>query len=156
MPRPIRLPGSSGGGAPGGGPGGGAAGGSCAVCVGQSPVRELISNPTEKRCGRANGYAPRQERRPPRSWCARKKFSLPAVAIAADALISRQSAAAATIWASRYTLPAPAQPIEVSQSRADGRVVPPPTVPTSSPGKRIVACRPPATRRALPCAIDEL
>jgi hypothetical protein len=38
---------------------------------------------------------------PPRSWCARKKFSLPAVAIAAEALISRASAAAATICAKR-------------------------------------------------------
>jgi hypothetical protein len=43
----------------------------------------------------------RDQRRPPRSWCALKKFSLPAVAIAADALISRQSAAAATICAKR-------------------------------------------------------
>ena len=43
----------------------------------------------------------RDQRRPPRSWCALKKFSLPAVAIDADALISRQSAAAATIWAKR-------------------------------------------------------
>src|SRR5262249_43348718 len=41
------------------------------------------------------------QRIPPRSWCARKKFSLPAVAIAADALSSRHSAVAATIWASR-------------------------------------------------------
>jgi hypothetical protein len=30
-----------------------------------------------------------------------KKFSLPAVAIAAEALISSESAAAATIWAKR-------------------------------------------------------
>jgi hypothetical protein len=29
-------------------------------------------------------------------------------------------------------LPGPAQPMAVSQSRADGRVVPPPTVPTSN------------------------
>ena len=43
----------------------------------------------------------RVQRMPPRSWCARKKFSLPAVAIAADALISSASAAAATIWAKR-------------------------------------------------------
>jgi hypothetical protein len=43
----------------------------------------------------------RDQRRPPRSWCALKKFSLPAVAIAADALISRQSAAAVTICAKR-------------------------------------------------------
>src|SRR5581483_4718796 len=98
----------------------------------------------------------RDQRRPPRSWWARKKFSLPAVAIAAEALISRQSAAAATICARRYTLPSPAQPIDASQSRADGSVVPPPTVPTSRPGKRIVACRPPSTRRAVPCAIDEV
>jgi hypothetical protein len=41
------------------------------------------------------------QRRPPRSWCALKKFSLPAVAIAAEALISRQSAAAVTICAKR-------------------------------------------------------
>src|SRR5665213_1307860 len=41
------------------------------------------------------------QRKPPRSWCARKKFSLPAVAIAADALISNERAAAATIWAKR-------------------------------------------------------
>src|SRR5262249_37898052 len=97
----------------------------------------------------------RDQRKPPRSWCALKKFSLPAVAIEADALISRQSAAAATICAKRYTFPAPAQPIEASQSRADGSVVPPPTVPTSRPGRRMVACRPPSTRRAVPCAIDE-
>jgi hypothetical protein len=43
----------------------------------------------------------RDLRRPPRSWWALKKFSLPAVAIAAEALISRQSAAAATICARR-------------------------------------------------------
>jgi hypothetical protein len=43
----------------------------------------------------------RDQRRPPRSWWALKKFSLPAVAIEAEALISRQSAAAATIWAKR-------------------------------------------------------
>ena len=43
----------------------------------------------------------RDQRRPPRSWWARKKFSLPAVAIAAEALISRHSAAAATICAKR-------------------------------------------------------
>ena len=43
----------------------------------------------------------RDHRRPPRSWCALKKFSLPAVAIAADALISSESAAAATICAKR-------------------------------------------------------
>jgi hypothetical protein len=43
----------------------------------------------------------RDQRSPPRSWCALKKFSLPAVAIAADALISSESAAAATIWAKR-------------------------------------------------------
>ncbi len=41
------------------------------------------------------------QRRPPRSWWALKKFSLPAVAIEAEALISRHSAAAATIWAKR-------------------------------------------------------
>ena len=40
-------------------------------------------------------------RSPPRSKCARKKFSEPAVAIAADALISSASAAAATICAKR-------------------------------------------------------
>ena len=34
--------------------------------------------------------------------------------------------------------------------------MPPPIVPTSSPGKRIEACRPPSTRRAVPCAIDEV
>src|SRR3954454_3139089 len=43
----------------------------------------------------------RDQRTPPRSWCALKKFSLPAVAIADEALISRQSAAAATICAKR-------------------------------------------------------
>jgi hypothetical protein len=43
----------------------------------------------------------RDQRRPPRSWWAAKKFSLPAVAIDADALSSRQSAAAATICANR-------------------------------------------------------
>lgn len=47
------------------------------------------------------GEDERDQRRPPRSWWAWKKFSLPAVAIAADALISRQSAAAAAIWARR-------------------------------------------------------
>ena len=41
------------------------------------------------------------QRRPPRSWWARKKLSEPAVAIAADAEISSASAAAATIWAKR-------------------------------------------------------
>jgi hypothetical protein len=41
------------------------------------------------------------QRRPPRSWCALKKFSEPAVAMAADAEISSASAAAATIWAKR-------------------------------------------------------
>ena len=41
------------------------------------------------------------QRKPPRSWWAWKKFSLPAVAIAAEALISRLSAAAATICAKR-------------------------------------------------------
>src|SRR5262249_55513792 len=38
----------------------------------------------------------RHQRIPPRSKCARKKFSLPAVAIAAEALISSASAVAAT------------------------------------------------------------
>jgi hypothetical protein len=37
----------------------------------------------------------------PSSWCARKKFSEPAVAIAALAEISNASVAAATIWAKR-------------------------------------------------------
>jgi hypothetical protein len=41
------------------------------------------------------------QRRPPRSWCARKKFSEPDVAMAADAEISSASAAAATICAKR-------------------------------------------------------
>ena len=41
-----------------------------------------------------------------------------------------------------------------SQSRADGSVVPPPTVPTSSPGKRIEQWKPPSTRRPVPCAIE--
>jgi hypothetical protein len=40
-------------------------------------------------------------RRPPRSWWALKKFSEPAVAIAADAEISSESVAAATICAKR-------------------------------------------------------
>jgi len=40
------------------------------------------------------------QRSPPRSKWARKKFSLPAVAIAAEALISSASAVAAAIWAS--------------------------------------------------------
>ena len=35
-----------------------------------------------------------------------------------------------------------------------GSVVPPPTVPTSMPGKRIDACRPPSTRCSVPCAIE--
>src|SRR5829696_38337 len=43
----------------------------------------------------------RDHRRPPRSWWARKKFSLPAVAIAALAEISSASAAAATTCAKR-------------------------------------------------------
>ena len=43
----------------------------------------------------------RRQRSPPRSRWARKKFSEPAVAIAAEALISSASAAAATIWAKR-------------------------------------------------------
>ena len=47
------------------------------------------------------GRNPVCQRNPPRSWCALKKFSLPAVAMAADAEISRASAAAATIWAKR-------------------------------------------------------
>jgi hypothetical protein len=54
--------------------------------------------------GRAGGVVAEEERdqrRPPRSWWALKKFSLPAVAIEAEALISRQSAAAATICANR-------------------------------------------------------
>ena len=42
-----------------------------------------------------------RQRRPPRSWCALKKFSEPAVAMAAEAEISSASAAAATIWAKR-------------------------------------------------------
>jgi hypothetical protein len=41
------------------------------------------------------------QRVPPRSKWARKKFSLPAVAIAAEALISSARAVAATSWASR-------------------------------------------------------
>jgi hypothetical protein len=41
------------------------------------------------------------QRNPPRSWCALKKFSEPAVAMAAEAEISSASAAAATIWAKR-------------------------------------------------------
>lgn len=43
----------------------------------------------------------RDQRSPPRSWWALKKFSLPAVAIAAEALISSESAAAATICVKR-------------------------------------------------------
>ncbi len=42
-----------------------------------------------------------RQRRPPRSWWARKKFSEPAVAIAAEADTSSASAAAATICAKR-------------------------------------------------------
>jgi hypothetical protein len=57
-------------------------------------------------------------RMPPRSWWALKKFSDPAVAIAAEAEISSASVAAATICASRYTFPVPAQPISSSQVRA--------------------------------------
>lgn len=41
------------------------------------------------------------QRRPPRSWCARKKFSDPAVAIADEAEISSASAVAATSCAKR-------------------------------------------------------
>jgi hypothetical protein len=40
-------------------------------------------------------------RSPPRSKCALKKFSDPAVAMAAEAEISSASVAAATIWAKR-------------------------------------------------------
>ena len=58
------------------------------------------------------------QRSPPRSWCAWKKFSEPAVAIADEAEISSASAAAATICANRCTLPLPAQSISASQSRA--------------------------------------
>ena len=83
---------------------------------------------------------------PPRSKWALKKFSEPDVAIAAEAEISSASVAAATIWAKRYTLPAPAQSIRPSQARAYGNVVPPPTVPTSKPGSRIDAFSPPSTR----------
>src|SRR5262249_52733436 len=86
------------------------------------------------------------QRTPPRSKCAWKKSSAPAVAIAAEAEISRHSVAAATIWASRYTLPAPSQPMRRSQLRAYGEGVPPPTVATSSPGSRIATCRPSSTR----------
>ena len=58
------------------------------------------------------------QRSPPRSWWARKKFSDPAVAIAEEAEISSASAAAATIWAKRCTLPVPAQPSRASHERA--------------------------------------
>src|SRR6185503_20310691 len=95
------------------------------------------------------------QRIPPRSWCALKKFSEPAVAIAEEAEISSASAAAAMIWANRCTLPVPAQSRSASQERAYGSVVPPPTVPTSSPGKRIAAWIPPSSVRcAEPCAIE--
>src|SRR5262249_47957991 len=89
---------------------------------------------------------PAPQRTPPRSKCAWKKFWDPAVAIAAEAEISRHSVAAATIWASRYTLPTPSQPMRRSQLRAYGEGVPPPTVATSSPGSRIATCRPSSTR----------
>jgi hypothetical protein len=55
---------------------------------------------------------------PPRSWCALKNSREPAVAIAAEAEISSASVAAATIWAKRYTFPAPAQPSMESHERA--------------------------------------
>ena len=42
---------------------------------------------------------------PPRSWCARKKFSLPAVAIAADALISDG-------WAATYLPGVSGRPVD--------------------------------------------
>jgi hypothetical protein len=58
------------------------------------------------------------QRRPPRSWWAWKKFSDPAVAIAALAEISSASVAAATICAKRCTFPAPAQPMSPSHERA--------------------------------------
>src|SRR5204863_6416596 len=61
-----------------------------------------------------------QRRLPPSSWCARKKFSEPAVAIAALAEISSARVAAATTCANRYTLPAPAQPISSSHAWAYG------------------------------------
>ena len=49
--------------------------------------------------------------------------------------------------------PGAAQQLEPLAARV-GRLVPPPTVPTSRPGKRIDACRPPSTRRPVPCAIE--
>ena len=58
------------------------------------------------------------QRNPPCWKCALKKFSEPAVAIAAEAEISSASVAAATICAKRYTLPDPAQPISPSHERA--------------------------------------
>jgi hypothetical protein len=57
-------------------------------------------------------------RRPPRSKWALKKFSEPAVAIAAEAEISSASVAAATIWAKRYTFPGPSQSMSRSHERA--------------------------------------
>ena len=77
-----------------------------------------------------------------------------AAAIAALAEISSASVAAATICAKRYTFPAPAQPIDCSHAWAYGKVVPPPTVPTSKPGSRNATCKPPSTRRPVPCAIE--
>src|SRR5206468_402922 len=79
--------------------------------------------PERYRCGCrtvariGNKLVPNQ-RRPPRSLWALKNSCEPAVAIAAEAEISRASVAAATIWAKRYTLPAPAQPISASHERA--------------------------------------
>ena len=63
---------------------------------GEIPPIPEAKGAAQKVARRRAGY-----RNPPRSWCARKKFSEPAVAIAAEAEISSASAVAATIWAKR-------------------------------------------------------
>jgi hypothetical protein len=79
--------------------------GAYVAAAGAEELRPLALGPVELlELGRIGGVVAEEEgdqRSPPRSWWALKKFSLPAVAIEAEALISRQSAAAATIWAKR-------------------------------------------------------
>src|SRR5207245_1928536 len=68
-----------------------------------------------------------------------------------DPLALRQRAAQA---GAACASPGPAQRIGSSHAWAYGNVVPPPTVPTSSPGRRSAQWIPPSTRRPVPCAIE--
>src|SRR5262249_24454486 len=96
-------------------------------------------------------------RRPPRVWWASAKLAEPAVAIDATAETSRQSAAAATIWASRNAPPSPWQPSTFSHVRAYGSVVPPPRAPTSTPARRSATWIPPSSVGvAVPWAIEDV